>query len=207
MAEPQTISQRIGLTRGKAVTIGLLAVALVGVIYIQYGRTSGDEMVPVAAHAPPSHRTQRSETQNATASTQPQQQTNADLRSAIAAAFNPVIWKSPDVSTVVAYDPFALPGSFPRALQTVLDPRLAEDSGSDASAASADGNELAAAIEALRLELEALQQRGVQVIVRGRDRYVAMIGDRMVHVGDEINGFTVTAIEPDGVRVERKVDP
>jgi hypothetical protein len=31
-----------------------------------------------------------------------------------------------------------------------------------------------------------------------------MIGDRTVHVGDEINGFTVTEIDPKtGVRVER----
>ena len=33
---------------------------------------------------------------------------------------------------------------------------------------------------------------------------MAMIGDRMVHVGDEINGFTVTEIDPQGVHVERK---
>jgi hypothetical protein len=31
-----------------------------------------------------------------------------------------------------------------------------------------------------------------------------VIGDRTIHVGDEINGFIVTAIEPDGVRVEGK---
>ena len=36
---------------------------------------------------------------------------------------------------------------------------------------------------------------------------MAMIGDRMLHVGDEINGFTVTEIDPKGVRVERKVSP
>jgi hypothetical protein len=43
------------------------------------------------------------------------------------------------------------------------------------------------------------------VIVRERDQYAAMIGDRIVHVGDEINGFTVTVIDPaSGVRVERK---
>jgi hypothetical protein len=66
--------------------------------------------------------------------------------------------------------------------------------------------QLAEAIEQLRMELETLQQRGVQVILRHRDQYVAMIGDRTVHVGEEIDyGFVVTAIEPDGVRVERKI--
>ena len=51
------------------------------------------------------------------------------------------------------------------------------------------------------------KQRGVHVIVREGDQYVAVIGDRMLHVGDEINGFTVTAIDPDGVHVERKESP
>jgi len=88
-----------------------------------------------------------------------------------------------------------------------MDPRLAQGVDPNAPAASADADELATAIEQMRMQLEELQQRGVQVIVRGRDKYVAMIGDRMVHVGDVINGFTVTAIEPDGVRVERNVDP
>jgi hypothetical protein len=75
----------------------------------------------------------------------------------------------------------------------------------DSTAAAAAAAKLAEAIERLQTELKALQERGVHVIIRGRDQYVAMIGDRTLHVGDEINGFTVTAIEPDGVRVERKL--
>ena len=42
------------------------------------------------------------------------------------------------------------------------------------------------------------------MVVRDREQYVAVIGDRLVHVGDEINGFTVTAVEPNGVHIERK---
>ena len=66
-------------------------------------------------------------------------------------------------------------------------------------------SQLADTVAKLQTELEELRQRGVSVIVKQHDEYVAMIGDRTIHVGDEINGFTVTAIEPDGVRVERKV--
>jgi hypothetical protein len=47
----------------------------------------------------------------------------------------------------------------------------------------------------------------VHVIVRERDAYVAVIGDRLLHVGDKINEFTVTAIDPDGVHVEMKESP
>ena len=57
------------------------------------------------------------------------------------------------------------------------------------------------------MQLEELKQRGVHVIVREGDQYVAWIGDRMLHVGDKINGFTVTAIDTDGVHIERKESP
>ncbi len=64
---------------------------------------------------------------------------------------------------------------------------------------------MAEAVAQLQMQLRELEQRGVQVIVRERDQYAAMIGDRVVHVGDEIDGFTVTVIDPtSGVRVERK---
>jgi hypothetical protein len=49
-----------------------------------------------------------------------------------------------------------------------------------------------------------LKQRGVHVIVRQHDEYVAVIGDQTVRVGDEVNGYTVTQIDSQGVQVERK---
>jgi hypothetical protein len=204
VAESQTLSRRIGLTRGKAVLIGVLAVALVGVLYIQFG-SGDDEIVPLAAQAPQPSQPQATPNQNTEAPSGTAQELELDAEPALAVAFDQTRWRSPDLSTVTAYDPFALPESFPRPPQVEGDPRLVIE-GSDATVANADAEQLAKAIEELRMELETLQQRGVQVIIRGRDQYVAMIGDRMVHVGDEINGFTVTAIEPDGVRVERKVD-
>ena len=57
------------------------------------------------------------------------------------------------------------------------------------------------------MQLEELKQRGVHVIVLEGNDYVAWIGDRKLHVGDTINEFTVTAIDPDGVHVERKESP
>jgi hypothetical protein len=112
-------------------------------------------------------------------------------------------WKSPDLSVVLAYDPFALPTEFPRSAQ-VAGASRAQVAAIEATLAE-NADQMAEAIESFRVELEQLQQRGVHVIVRGRDQYVAMIGERTIHVGDEIGGFTVTAIEPDYVRVERKV--
>jgi hypothetical protein len=106
---------------------------------------------------------------------------------------------------VLAFDPFALPSGFPRSSQATVSSRSAAGTAVEGADAEIAADQLADAIESLRMELEELQQRGVRVIIRGRDEYVAMIGDRTIHVGDEISGFTVTAIEADHVRVERKV--
>jgi hypothetical protein len=114
-------------------------------------------------------------------------------------------WKSPEVATIVEHDPFALPATFPRPVRTPNGQELTRD-GIIAADAATRASQLADEVAKLQTELDPLQQRGVSVIVRQHDQYVAMIGDRTIHVGDEINGFTVTAIEPDGVRVEKKVD-
>jgi len=117
--------------------------------------------------------------------------------------FDQAKWKSPELSVVVAYDPFALPPGFPQP------PRVHnasdEVSGAiDDSTAADRAKELADALEELQTQLDDLKQRGVHVIVSQNDQYVAMIGDRVIHVGDKINEFTVTEIDPSGVRVERK---
>ena len=111
-------------------------------------------------------------------------------------------WKSPPLTDVVAYDPLAVPDTFPK-------PKLTEKNGKGEGLVNAaeadDAKKMAEAIAQLQMQLRELEQRGVQVIVRERDQYAAMIGDRVVHVGDEIDGFTVTVIDPtSGVRVERK---
>jgi hypothetical protein len=213
------LAKRIGLTPGKGAIIGVLAVALVGVVYIQYG--SSDEAAPVvdalpaeapappaqaAAQALPATPPQTTDVLETTAPEAVTQQQNAVTAGAVTAEFDESKWKSPELTMVVAYDPFALPSAFPQPVRTADGGQVVdggEVSGADAEAAAA---KLAEAIEDLQTKLRALQERGVHVIINGRDQYVAMIGDRTVHVGDEINGFTVTAIEADGVRVERKLE-
>jgi hypothetical protein len=110
-------------------------------------------------------------------------------------------WRSPRLEDVVDYDPFALPESFP---QTEAVETVANSEDLAAAAAREDSRKLAEAIGQLKSDVQQLQQVGVQVIVRQGDHFVAMIGDRTVHVGEEIKGFTVTKIDPNGVVVERK---
>jgi hypothetical protein len=116
-------------------------------------------------------------------------------------------WKSPKLAAVIAYDPFALPATFPQPAKTAIGDKGANAEGLIAAAAADDAKKLAEAVEKLRMQLEELKQRGVTVIIRENDQYAAWIGERMVHVGDEINGFTVTAIDLDGVHIETKDAP
>jgi hypothetical protein len=203
VVKTQNVSRKSGLTRGKAALIGVLTIVLAGVIYVQYGRR-GDEGVltptNTAAYRPPARRAAPPTASESAL----QAESELNIQSALL-DFDQTRWKSPELSTVIAYDPFALPAAFPQPPQAGGDPRLAAGPLSEAAAALR-AKLLADAIERLQMQLEELKQRGVHVIVNQNDHYVAMIGDRMIHVGDEINGFTVTEIDPKGVRVERK-DP
>jgi hypothetical protein len=206
VGESQTFAQRIGLTRGKAILVGVLAVALVAVLYWQYGGADGGEAIalaPVATDSKPAAAIPNL--------AMPVDQAVAEIPATTAplattAIFDQTKWKPPELATIVAYDPFALPATFPQPPSAASELLLAAEDDAEAAEDGAEAAQrLADAVEDLRMELAALQERGVNVILRGREGYVAMIGDRTVHVGDDIGGFTVTAIEPDGVRVERKI--
>jgi hypothetical protein len=206
MAETQTSLKQSSLTRGKAILVAVLAVVLVVILYVQFGLAGGKaNSRPVGYRPPRSTPTRKS----AQANTKTAAATNAQTGSAEVVAA-PIIdathWKSPSLATVVAYDPFALPPAFPQPKVTA-DGKAAGAEALIAAAAADDAKRQAESLEKLRMQLEELKQRGVHVIIREHDQYAAMIGDRMLHVGDEINGFTVTAISPDGVGVERKESP
>jgi hypothetical protein len=202
VADTQATLKRIGLTPGKAILIGVLGIVLVGVVYKQFRKFAADEAV-IAAPAV-----------NAARAPKPRAAVQATSSVAVAQAESPgdtpvemleldqEKWKSPDLSAVIAYDPFALPATFPQPTKFGLAEQLAE--GGLETSAAADAEQLAEALERLQQQLEELKNRGVHVIVNKNDQYVAMIGDRMIHVGDEINGFIVTEIDLQGVRVERK---
>lgn len=203
MGEPRTFSERTGLTRSKAILIGLLAVVLVTVIYIQIGRYSGGDVVAEGL-AVPEYRPPRPAGISPLIAQAAADVPAASTRLADTAVFDQSKWKPPELAAVTAYDPFALPAAFPQppAANAV---RLAAEADASSAESSTKASALAEAVESLRMELTALQERGVHVIVRDGNKYVALIGDRTVHVGEDIEGFTVTAIEPDGVQVERKV--
>ena len=198
MAKAQTTMERIGLTRGKIALIAILTIALGGVMYRQYRPSDAGDVASPSAEEAPRHGTRRAVGPAQSEATTPQNEN--DVQAGLT-EFDQTKWKPPELTMVIAYDPFAVPASFPQPAREIAGSQMPD--GSDMTA-EFTANQLAEEVERLQTQLEELMQRGVHVIVRQRDEYVAMIGDRTVHVGDEINGFTVTAIEPDGVRIERK---
>jgi hypothetical protein len=218
VADGLNTEKKNGLTRGKAILIAVLAVVLVAILYIQFGPSGGDGSTATVEYHPPGPPA-GAKPAPASVSTSP---ASPAVTPAVAispkaipgkdAATVPIIdetrWKAPAVNAVVSYDPFALPPTFPQAGRKSQDPKFAGPDALIQEAAANDAKRLAEAIDKLRLQLKELEARGVHVILRDGDEYVAMIDDQVLHVGDVINGFTVTAIDPkNGVYVERKQSP
>lgn len=206
MAKPMSLSQQAGLTRGKLILVAVLAVILMGVLYKQFGGSastglqthSASDSLPESYERPATRVAGNSKPTRPAAKAAEVATTPVRLNSVDQPA-----WKTPALERVIQYDPFALPAAFPKPERLAGGTGASPDGSIDA--AGADAARLADAVTKLQTELEQLKQRGVHVIVRERDEYVALIGDRTIHVGEEINGFTVTAIRPDGVHVERKI--
>jgi hypothetical protein len=193
-------AQKPGLTRGKAVLIGVLSIVLVVVLYVQFGRQIGEstevEGEASAVRAPAGKLPITAKVVPA----QPKPELENDTQMALL-EFDQATWKPPELSKVIAYDPFARPAGFPQPAP-LAGLTMADD---ETTTAEERSKQLADALAELRMQLDELKERGVHVIVGQKDQYVAMIGDRRVQVGDEINGFTVTKIDPkEGVRVEWK---
>lgn len=189
--------KQAGVTPAKLGLICVLAVVLATVLYIQFAPPSAPE-TPVAPATPPTARMAFSANrpnrtaQNATSADTPFKKTGTVAN-----------WLAPNLKSVVKYDPFALPAAFPR-------PKSAEDEVAQAVEKQDDTArlaQLAAARAQAESELQQLRAQGVSVIITRDQKQAALIGDQIVHVGDEISGFRVVAIEGDDVRLEKDLTP
>jgi hypothetical protein len=215
VAEAPTSSKK-GLTRGKAILIGILAVVLVAILYIQFGGKAEKPASEATGYRPPrpalavqpASPTAKPVTL-ATAKTSANTQVGNNIGATTVPLIDQTHWKSPKLEMLVAYDPFALPPSFPQPPKVTAGGKATGADGLIAAAAADDAKKMAEAVVKQRMELEELRQRGVHVILFDRElhQYVAWIGERKLHVGDKINEFTVTAIDTDGVHIERKESP
>jgi hypothetical protein len=189
------------VTPAKLAVIGLLAVVLIAVLYIQFGPSATSALPEPGSAAARSRRPPRPATVNR-AAPKGEEKPSAEQTEPLA-LINGEQWKSPQLADVIRYDPLALPAAFPQP-PTTGSVAAASVEGGEAVDTSAE--QLEKYVAQLKADLVQLQQQGVHIIIDGRKESAAVIGDRTIHVGDEINGFTVTAIEHDGVRVERKLE-
>lgn len=200
----QSLSKQLGASPKKLVLVGVLAVILAAVLYRQFVMSSDDEALAprVASRAERLPRTKAANTKNLT----PAGTTGGKSSEWLIETVDRRQWKSPALSDVVRYDPFALPAAFPQPVVAAV-PGMKLPDGTVVSAdATMDVDKQAEVIAGVQTKLAELQQRGVRVIIQGRKQAAAVIGDRTVHVGDDVDGFTVKAIQADGVVVERKLE-
>ena len=194
----QLQQKKVGATPGKLILIGVLAVVLLAVLYIQFGG-SGAPTGP-AARKPKSARpaaTRRVAVRRGDGRVEEARTETGGPQQSVDKA----IWAPPELDAVAAYDPFALPYRFPQPYS------------SDTGAANVNPDTGKSGVDALAREreqiaqrLDELRKRGVQAITKENGEWVASIDGRTIHVGDEIDGLKVTEITPSGIRVERKIE-
>ena len=203
MAKHTPWTKKAGVTPGKLVLIAVLGVVLVAVLYHQFVPTASNASNSPAPPAPAARAAShlRKGIAAAEAKTTPADQSPRKKTGAVAT------WQSPDPTSAVKYDPFALPASFPRPQQIDNEAGLAQDGDAQAEVAAAQQ----AALEAERTQSESqllsLKQQGVRMVIKNDNTAVAMVGDKAVHVGDKVDGFTVIAIDSDGVTLAKDLNP
>ena len=202
MDSKATWVQQAGITPAKMILVGVLTVALGGVLYLQFGGSDAATPESTAQSPVTAEPGTVQSTQAETSGVSGTPASNAPKKSL--ALDN---WQTPNVASVVQYDPFAVPAAFPQPLQAALDGTLIPSEESIVQDASAARAALEAERQHMQSELDGLRREGVRVIIKREDEYVAIVGDRELHVGDEFNGFTVIAIDANGVRVAKDLSP
>ena len=199
----QAATKKSEVTPGKLALIGVVGVVLVIVLYLQYG----DQLKSTAKSDAPATTAAARRTKPANAKAAKKDDvagTDFELRKSTGSR---ATWQAPELASVVTYDPFALPASFPQLQHGDAETALAQTEAQKTQDASAQQAALEAERTQMQAALTSLKQQGVQVIVKREDQYIAIIGDQEVRVGDEFQGFTVVAIDANGVRLAKDLSP
>ena len=192
--------KQTGATPAKLILIGVLSFVLLAVLYIQFGSSQAD--TPIASNEPLNLPSAAAVSSTAAKAAEENKQPATTADAAPKKTEITSNWQTTDVAAAIKYDPFALPPLFPQRLQEAKDNKLAKDAHKTDDS-QADAAARAEKLKQLTTEFGQLQRQGVRVVMETHDKFVAMIGDKTVHVGDNIDGFTVVAIDADGVRVAR----
>jgi hypothetical protein len=184
-----------GATPGKLALIAVLAVVLVGVLVYQF--SGSEEPPPPRKHPnvgrPAAARPAAGSTRVAAGGT----------RVAAPKPDHTVVpktdrqWPKIALEEVLQHDPFALP--------TALQPPAPKKPAVAVASQAPDKARQAEVRRQREQALAAIRAQGVQMVFVGKEKRVAIIGDRRVRVGDVFDGFRVTDIGSDGVTLSEYV--
>jgi hypothetical protein len=104
-------------------------------------------------------------------------------------------WPEVELADCTAYDPFAMPEGFLATQSDAVQETVAEE-------ARKRELELAQEEAARRQAISKLAQTGVNAVFQGPGQIMAVLGGSEVQVGQEIHGYRVVSIDPDGVLLE-----
>jgi len=172
-------SSKFGVTPGKLALIAVLAVVLVVVLAVQLGGVCGAKQ---SADGDPEREGPKPGPNGrlSARAAQPSREFGSGQDASCS-------WPKPELADVLGCDPFA-------AGAPVARPPESLDSTLQGAAGRAEQDKL----------LEQLQEEGVQAVVGGaRNGNVAVIGSKIVRVGDLLGGLRVVGIDADGVVLER----
>lgn len=195
MAETSWL-KKSGVTPLKGAVVAVLALVLIVICVMQF---SG----PAPAPTP----TDRSEARKTGPTTRarrpvPAATVNRPKLPKVTKSGQSSAWPKLSLGTIVQYDPFQLPQRVAARI------RQQEETKKRAAARLKTINSQQAEEDTRRAQMLAeLQKAGVELIITGRSRVVAIIDSRPVQVGDNINGLTVSEIRADGVVLTDKKLP
>ncbi len=166
--------------------IGVLAVILAGVLYVQFGGQGEPDQpeAPTPSRAGPRGLAPVAATRDAQAKPSAGQPKPAGEPTPPRPA-----WPKLSADEAAAYDPFGLPEAFARTAAAVRKKEASLGKRQARSQRKAEQDRT----------LAALRSTGVAAVFRGPAESVAIVGRNLVRVGDELNGFRVVSIDPDGV--------
>ena len=176
----------------KLALAAVLTAVFVVVVIVQFGGAADTDGAapPTDTKAP---RGRRSGQKAGAGTTQPGPEPETADRS-------PSRWSAPALADVLKHDPFATPEAF----RNRPDSAPADVSADRQKKALAREQELARKRAEQDRTLAELRQQGVRAVL-GTDRHgnVAVVGSRAVRVGDDLDGFRVIAVEPQGVELQK----
>lgn len=186
----QKWQEKIGVTPGKLALVAVLAVVLVTVIYQQM--PPADQV----STAEPTEQVPKSESRSsAKGLARPALATSQDVRKKEAAKQEKE-WPKIQLENAIAFDPFSRPDA--------LKPDHKERPGDDVTATNEELVKRQAVRRNREQALALVRQQGVQMVLYDQQERIAVVGDRVVRIGEELQGFRVVAIDDEGITLSER---